>query len=104
MKNELDSLKEENTEADKNYINEYLEEYSNNLKDELENLKEENAESQKNYIDEYLQEYLNNIDSKLEDKLDILNKAKEELDNIIKASFDELNSNLNDTINKINEK
>ncbi|MEI0605317.1 hypothetical protein R4K55_13965, partial [Brachyspira alvinipulli] len=59
--------------------------------------------NEKNYIDEYLKEYSNKLDEKIADKVNILNDSKSQLDDMIKESFNTLNDNLSNAISKFNE-
>ncbi|MBW5400512.1 hypothetical protein E6A47_10660, partial [Brachyspira pilosicoli] len=54
------------------------------------------------YINEYLEEYSNNLDSRLEEKLLVLEESKKELDNILNSSFENLNSRIEESLSKVN--
>ncbi|MEI0605325.1 hypothetical protein R4K55_14005, partial [Brachyspira alvinipulli] len=59
--------------------------------------------NEKNYIDEYLKEYSNKLDEKIADKVNILNDSKSHLDDMVRESFNTLNINLNNAIAKFNK-
>ncbi|MBW5409825.1 hypothetical protein E6A50_05525, partial [Brachyspira hampsonii] len=84
-----------------------LEVHLENIKKEIERARSEAEEkhlsNEKNYIDDYLLNYSEKIEAHVNDKLSILTESKAQLDDMIKESFNTLNSNLNDAMNRFNE-
>lgn len=84
-----------------------IDEYSSKAKDEIEKARAESEnkhiENEKNYINDYLNEYSSKIDIKIKEKIDILEKSKDTLSDIITNSFDNLNSNIKNVLAKVSK-
>ncbi|MEI0605307.1 hypothetical protein R4K55_13915, partial [Brachyspira alvinipulli] len=97
--NLIDSTYKDSLSSLSDYTNRIKEE----IEKAREESEQKHVANEKNYIDEYLQEYSNKLDEKIAERINILNESKTQLDDMIKDSFNTLNINLNDAILKFNK-
>ncbi|ELV04536.1 hypothetical protein H263_15672, partial [Brachyspira hampsonii 30599] len=84
-----------------------LKDYSKLVEEEIEKAREESESkhlnNEKNYIDEYLKEYSDKLNTEIAEKMNMLTEAKEELDDMVRDSFDNLESSFNDALIRFEE-